>query len=124
MDRGPARLSRAGPPSIALDAASVLDDRLLLALLLLPPERGAVLHDGRDLVERVRVVEPAVLHHARDRLGVADVGERVLVHDEQIRKLAGLERADLGVVAEVLRALERAAAQRLVRRPAAAHRAP
>ena len=51
------------------------------------------------LVERLRVVQPAVQHHHVDRLGMTDVLERVPVEHDQVRQLPLLERPEVGVEA-------------------------
>src|SRR5262245_22207679 len=72
-----------------------------------------------DLVQRRRVVEPAVQHHHRDRFRVADVLERILVEHDEVRELPLLDRAELAVEADGLRAENRRAADRLQVRHAA-----
>ena len=65
------------------------------------------------------VVQTAVHHHHPDRLGVADVLERVAIEDDEVRELALLERAEVAVESEVARAVHRRGAQRFhVRHPA------
>src|SRR5690606_30603861 len=54
---------------------------------------------------------PAVLHHVAQPHGVADVLERVRVHDQDVRELAGLQRADVLPHADRLRAEDRRRAQ-------------
>src|SRR5690606_34896243 len=60
-----------------------------------PQERRELPAAGPELVERLAVVQPAVLHDVADRYGVADVVERVAVEDDEVRELAGLDRADV-----------------------------
>src|ERR671923_1239732 len=69
-------------------------------LLAFPPEFHALSGVIADLVECPGVVEPAVQHHHRDRLRVADVLQRIALHDDEIRELALFERSDLAVEAE------------------------
>src|SRR4051812_34516472 len=72
-----------------------------------------------NLVKRLRVVQTAVDHHHPDALAVADILERVTIEHEQIGELALLERSQLRVEPEVLRAVDRGTPERLgVRHPA------
>ena len=73
----------------------------------------------RDLVQARQRVEAAVLHHVDDAVGLADVDGRVAVDDDQVGQLADLQRADVLVHAEVVRAVDRGVADRLQRRHAA-----
>src|SRR5215467_5850117 len=67
-----------------------------LGLVVIPePEGLEFLLLGPDLVERVALEEFAILHHPVNGVGVVDVIERILVHDDQIRQLARLDGADV-----------------------------
>src|ERR1051325_5300745 len=60
-----------------------------------PPETRHHLLPRPDLVERVGIVEAAVLHHVLERVGVLDVVERILVEHLKVRQLPRLQRADI-----------------------------
>ena len=77
---------------------------------------GRVFGMAANLVHGRRIVEPAVQHDASDRIAVADVVERIAVQDHEIGQLAGFERAEILVEAEIARAAQRSSLQGLERR--------
>src|SRR5690625_1108316 len=85
------------------------------ACLPLPPELPPRLRHRRDLVHRPPIEEPAVDHDVPHALRVADVLERVRVEDDEVGELAGLDRAEVLVEAEVLGAVQRGGADDLER---------
>ena len=77
-----------------------------------------------DLLERVPEEQLAVLHDPADRVGVADVLERILVEHHEVRELARFHRADVALEADRLGAMDRRGAQRLHRGQAAGLKVP
>src|SRR5690606_30079717 len=76
------------------------------------------------LVERVAVVEPAVLHHVPYRVRVADVLERIAVQHEQVGELATLQCAEVAAETDRLGTEDRCGAQYIVLAHAAALHRP
>ena len=76
------------------------------------------------LVHRGGVVEAAVDHGVEHLLALADVRQRISVHDDQVGELSGLQRTDVGIEAQVLRAVPRSRFERLERRHPALHEHP
>src|SRR5437764_12757868 len=65
-----------------------------------------------QLIESLSVVEPPVFHHFPQRQRIADVQQRVLVENQQIRILAALERPEL-LTPDRLRGAQGRSTQRL-----------
>src|SRR5215469_3876938 len=64
--------------------------------LLIPPPHPRERHlVGPHLIERVAVVQAAILHDRGNLRGVVDVLERIGVEHHEIGELAGLERAEI-----------------------------
>src|SRR5215472_17796177 len=96
-----------------------------LGLVVIPePERLELLLLWPDLIERVALEEFAILHYPVNGVGVVDVIERILVHDDQVGQLARLDSADVRGTPHDLRAVHRGAAQHFHRRHAAAGEHP
>src|SRR5690606_31869583 len=75
-----------------------------------------------DLVERIGVVEPAVLHDVPDPRAVADILERIRIEHEDVGELARLEGAEVLAEPDRLRAEDRGRAQHIVvREPTGRH---
>ena len=55
--------------------------------LVPPPHRRQRLFPRPDLVQRGALVQPPVLHHVMDLLGVVDVLERIRIEDDQVGEL-------------------------------------
>src|SRR5581483_6185418 len=84
-----------------------------------PVERTCLLLPRPHFVERVAIVEAAVLHDVADRFRVANVLERIPVEHEEIRLLPRLERSNLFAQPERLGAEYRRDAEHVVWREAA-----
>ena len=78
--------------------------------------RGEVSQDAESLL-----VDHAAFHHERDLLQYADVRERVSRHCDDVGEIARLQRADLSLPAEQLRAVQRAGLDRGERRHPVLH---
>ncbi len=68
--------------------------------------------------ELLRIEPDAALEHGFDATDIRDRRRRVAGDDDQVRLLAGGDRADARVAAEVLRAVQRADRDRFERREA------
>src|SRR5881394_2068306 len=66
-----------------------------------------------QLIESPGVVEPPVFHHFPQRQRIADVQQRVLVENQQIRVLPALERPELALTPDRLRGAHGGGTQRL-----------
>src|SRR5205823_5104131 len=60
-----------------------------------PPHLRQRLLARPHFVQRCAFIQPPVLHHVMDLLGVVDVLERIRVEHDQVGQLAGLERAQV-----------------------------
>src|SRR2546425_1421580 len=116
--------------TLSLDACArrrrstpLLDVLLAVGSLPPPPHPTQRALPRPDFVQGLALVEPAVLHHVADRVGIVDVLERVGVEHDEIGELARLERTQVVLHAEGVRAVAGADLQYLVRRhPARRHR--
>src|SRR5262245_34038928 len=86
----------------------------------LPPLPAQVARARPDFLERLRLVEPAVLHHIPNGRDVGDVDRRVFVEHLQIGQLASFDRAQVLCEAQSLGTRPRRAAQDVDWRHAAA----
>src|SRR5687767_10856874 len=74
---------------------------------LLPPCRpGRRRWMVTNLCHGRRIVDPTVHHHVPNSRRVLDVGERIRVQHDEVRKLPGLERSDLRIHTQRPRAVE------------------
>src|SRR5262249_60719595 len=76
------------------------------------------------LCQRRGVIEAAVDHRPADVLRLPNVLQWIAVDHDDVRELAGLERADVAVHAEASRAVQGRAAERLERREASLREHP
>src|SRR5215469_11698143 len=67
------------------------------------------------------LVDHAALHHEADLLQYSDIFERIARHRDDVGIVAGLDRADLPIPSEHLRAVERAGLERSERRHPVLH---
>src|SRR5262245_36262080 len=87
------RTTAGSTSSISMRSRATSPKRVLFRRLL----------EGEHLVARVEVHDPAVLDHPREVLAAlqnGDVGDRVLVHDDDVGELARRELAHLLVEAD------------------------
>src|SRR2546430_15183813 len=92
--------------------------------LLPPPHLRQRLLARPHFVQRCAFIQPPVLHHVMDLLGVVDVLERIRVEHDQVGQLAGLERAQVLVHSDAVRAVHRTDAERFAWRHPAARQGP
>src|SRR6187551_1662869 len=89
-------LMRSTPPFWMLDSLSIGARRIWRRRILTPPPLCRQGPNARPyLIERVAVVEPAVLHHVPDAICVPDVLERIPVEHLQVRELPDLEGTEI-----------------------------
>src|SRR6266536_4638916 len=90
--------------------------------LLPPPHLRQGFLPRPDFVQRIPLIHPPVLHHVPDLFRVVYVVERVGIEHDQVRQLAGLERAQVLVHPDAVRAIHRTDAEHFARRhPAPRH---
>src|SRR5690606_21698039 len=90
----------------------------------LPVEVSASALAGTELVHRLRIEDPATDDRVPDGIALANVREHVAFDHGEVGELAGLDRSQVAVEAEVLGPVQRGTAQRLVRRHAALYEHP
>src|SRR5437899_2961909 len=67
-----------------------------------PPQPRHLLLPRPHFVERVALVQSAVLHHIANRVRVFDVVERILIENLKVGELTGFQRSDVLLVADRL----------------------
>ena len=46
-------------------------------------------------IQCVSFIQPSVLHHLVDRIGVSDIIQRILIQNDQVGKLSGLDTSEV-----------------------------
>ena len=89
---------------------------------MLEEKRRALDRLRRDLVHRRGIIQPAIEHGVAHLFAVAQIFQRIAIDQHQVSQLAGLDRPDLGIHAEIAGTVDGGTAQRLERaEPALLH---